>query len=312
MTIVGTMTKSFLAVTLLFACAKKNERKVAAEDLDVSALLEKRDVYLSLQREALDSHGYAHAKCDSLGFTALCKAAGGCVDADLFASEDSGRWYRSPEKDCFDLGQSKSDFSKDMTLMLFVYFWETREQDSTKAAISRFRDYVKSTNYVLGRPTDTAEGLSRVLMSPSLISLLEKLHGSGLSELPAPSDSALVTGFEAHLEVLSIWLSGELSGGRINSIDKSTLRKQVERQPGNAIFQAVHHLYTNADMSEVASILSDERLFPSGRLPSSADRCEEYLFQRDNLPKDWEPCPEENEIHDAVDFLVAGHLAGFW
>ena len=308
-----------LLLTFAVSCGshKKKDEDPVDEGMK-TALLARHDLYLSLQPTALDSHGYAHAKCDSVGFTSLCKAAGGCKDADIFASETEGRWYRSPEKDCFDLGESKSDFSKDMALMLFVYFYELSKTDGAKAAegITRFRTYVKANNYVMGRPTDTAEGLSRVVMSPTLIALMEKLYSklTLLPEEPAPTEvvdiiPVITDGFQAHLDILSIWLGGELNG-KISDSDQYILTEQAKRQPFNALFLAVQHLYKDGDQTAALQLLSDEVLFPADRLPGSQDRCEEYIYQRDR-GDDWDPC-EEGKTHDGVDFIFAGHVAGFW
>jgi hypothetical protein len=281
---------------MLFVSCKKSERKdqVSISDDLREKVKAKRNLYLSLQHEALNEHGYAHKKCDSIGFTALCKASQGCKDANLYASEDNGRWYRSPEKDCFDKGESKSDISKDMALMLFIAFYETKDLD----ALHRFRSYAEANNYIMGRPSDNAEGISRVLMTPGLILTMQRLDKklSGL-EVPAdPDDSdralpVINKGFQAHLDILSIWLNGELTG-KVSSSDQFVLRSQVERQPRNALFQAVYHLYEDGDQTKAFEILADENLFPSDRLPTSKDRCEEYLFQRD-FGADWQSCDEE-------------------
>lgn len=299
----------YLLILLLFSCSK-SEKKESAPAPD--PLLAKRDFYLSVQSQALNEHGYAHSRCDSVGFTALCKAAGGCKDADLFKSEDNGRWYRSPEKDCFDKGESQSDFSKDMALMLFVQLYKSKDLP----ALARFKAYVDANRYVLGRPTDTAEGISRVIMSPSLILTMERLYkylSGSWSGTPIPTEEAAIPvinrGFLAHLDVLKIWLDGELTG-ETDDVADFILRSQVERQPKNAVFQAAYHAYRDGDQTKTAEILLDESLFPSDRLPASRDRCEEYLFQRD-YGDDWKPC-EKEETHDAVDFLVAGMIAGFW
>lgn len=308
----------FLLVFII-SCGKSEKKDPVepAPDL-LEPVIKRRDLYLSLQKTALNEYGYAHAKCDSLGFTSLCKAAGGCPDADIFLSEDNGRWYRSPEKDCFDKGESKSDFSKDMALMLFIYLYELSKTDNQKAkeAVQRFSDYVKANNYVMGRPTDNAEGLSRVVMSPGLIVTMErlsaKLNGQPYEDKPQTRDVILPIinkGFQAHLDVLGIWLDGELRGN-ITDTDKRVLEKQVERQPLNAIFRAVHSLYGNGDQSKTLELLNSDRLFPADRLPESRDRCEEYIFQRDD-GDDWLPC-DKGETHDAVDYLVAGYLAGLW
>jgi hypothetical protein len=298
----------------IFSCSKSEKKDSISIPKDVEAsLIEKKDFYLSVQSQALNEHGYAHEKCDSLGFTALCKAAGGCKDADLFKSETEGRWFRSPEKDCFDKGESQSDFSKDMALMLFVYLHKSKDL----AALARFKSYVEANNYVMGRPTNTPEGLSRVVMSPSLILTMERLYknlsgswsGKPIPVKPAEALPIINRGFLAHLDVLSIWLNAELTEGT-SDLDDFVLRSQVERQPKNAFFEAVYHAYRDGDQSSALEILADEKLFPSDRLPATKDRCEEYLFQRD-YGEDWKPC-EKIEVHAAVDYLFAGYVMGIW
>jgi hypothetical protein len=91
--------------------------------------------------------------------------------------------------------------------------------------------------------------------------------------------------------------------------DYETLRRYVEESPRNALMHALYHKYKDGDQSKTIAILMDETLFPSDRLPHPKDRCEEYLWQRDDLPKDWQPCDKQG-VHDGVDFLLAAFVAG--
>ncbi len=113
----------FLIIMLMFSCQKRQEHKPSIVQ---PAIAQKAELYKSLHR------GWAHDKCDSLGFTSLCKLAGGCSEADVMQAEgEPGRWYRSPEKNCYDLGQSASDISKDMLTMLFPLLYRTGDQRNT-------------------------------------------------------------------------------------------------------------------------------------------------------------------------------------
>jgi hypothetical protein len=72
----------------------------------------------------------------------------------------------------------------------------------------------------------------------------------------------------------------------------------------------LYNKYRDGNQQQAIDILLDESLFPSDRLPTARDnRCEEYLWQRDDDPKDWGPC-DSDRVHDGVDFLFAAYIAG--
>ena len=79
-----------------------------------------------------------------------------------------------------------------------------------------------------------------------------------------------------------------------------------ERNPDNALFAVAYHKIKDGDYSEPTATLLNERYFPADRLPTSKDRCTEYLWQREN-DDDWESC-KDKETHSGTDFLFATHL----
>ncbi len=281
------MIKLLLTFIILSSCQKHKEHSPQVIEPAIAA---KAALYKSLHK------GWAHDKCDSLGFTSLCKLAGGCESADIFQAEgDAGRWYRSPEKDCYDLGQSASDISKDMFVMLFPYLYKT----GNKAALTRIYDYAKANGNVMGRGP-----LSRTLLVPPMILMLQEMLGHfGV----VVSDTKEKKGYEKHLDVIS-WYTQSMVRGGMDMTDYEQLRKYVDAEPRNALFQALYHKFKDGNQSAAIAILMDEKLFPSDRLPTAQDRCEEYLWQR-NGGSDWEPC-EREKLHDGVDFLIAAYIAG--
>lgn len=145
--------------------------------------------------------------------------------------------------------------------------------------------------------------ISRTFMTPGIVLLIQELLGHfGVLEA-----TELKQGFEKHLDAIFIMTSA-LKRGVISEVDFDTLKKYSEKSPKNALFKALYHRYKDGDQSETVSILLDESLFPSSRLPTTDDRCEEYLWQRDEVPKDWEPCAG-GKVHDGVDFLIAAWVA---
>lgn len=279
--------KLFLIILILFSCQKQKPKAPKQRSLEVAA---KAELYKALHK------GWAHDKCDSLGFTALAKLAGGSQDADILKAEgDPGRWYRSPEHDCYDLGQSASDISKDMFIMLLPYLYATGDKQNIK----EIYDYGQKNGWVMGRGP-----ISRTFLTPGIVLLIQELLGHfGFVE-----STEIKEGFEKHLDVIFILTSAMKRGG-VNDVDYETLRKLAEKAPHNALFQAAYHRFKDGDQSKALEILLRDDLFPVDRLPESRDRCEAYLWQRDEDPKDWSPC-DQGKTHDGVDFIFAAWVAG--
>lgn len=285
-----TRIASLVFCLLALSCQKKPEQPTKVIDPKIKA---KADLYKSLHR------GWAHDKCDSLGFTALAKIAGGAQDADIYQAEgEPGRWYRSPEHDCYDLGQSKSDISKDMLMMLFPYLYAIGDKQNLK----EIYDYSQANGNVMGRGP-----LSRTLMTPPMVWLLQRMLGM----IPYKIKSEVgvqKAGFEKHLDAIALFTKAMIGGG-VDPLQYEMIKQYAEDNPRNALFLALYNRYKEGDQSEAIAILLDESLFPSDRLPTSADRCEEYLWQRDYALSDWGPC-DAQKTHDGVDFLFAAYIAG--
>jgi hypothetical protein len=286
------MLKLLFIILALTSCQKREPKKPQQVN---EAILAKAELYKRLHT------GWAHqGGCDSLGFTSLCKISGGCSEADIYKAEgDPGRWYRNETHDCYDLGQSKSDISKDMFIMLWPYFYLKKD----KPALQRIWDYGQANGWVMGRGY-----YSRTYLTPPLVLVLQEMLIRSFADYPEPGPiETTKAGFEKHLDAIAIFTRGLLRGG-ISDSDYELLRIYSEDNPRNALFLALKNRYKTGDQSETIKILLDESLFPSSRLPNSSDRCEEYLWQRDD-GSDWSPC-NSAKIHDGVDFLFAAYIAG--
>lgn len=272
--------------------------------MNLDALRAKAELYRTAQG---DEYGYVHDKCDSILFTSLCKIAGGCTRADIYASEsktEPGRWYRSPSQDCFDLGQSRSDFSRDMMIGLTAYLYSQRDL----AAVDRILAHGAANNYVMGR-YDGNDMLIGRAQWVSLIPYVKRIRAA-IAREPIPEEPEtrsivpINTGFRAHLDVLKIWMDGKVRGS-IDSLQLETLRRQVDRQPRNALYLSILSLYDGeAYARRAVDILLDETLFPSTAFPSESGRCTEYLWQRDD-GADWQGCSKGQSKHSGTDFLFA-------
>lgn len=305
--------KLLLVLMLVVSCGKKpsiDEHDTLPVPQTKAALLAKKaELYKKLQPTALDAEGWPH-DCDSVGFLALCKTAGGCSTADYFDAEESdGKWQRNRAHNCVESGNSKTSISKDMLMMGFVYGLFGMDKTSAVGYFKRMEQYGREHDWVMGYPSETLEDLGRVYMTPPMIvtlySILEKLTGKSFQQ------QAVLTkvpgNYAAHLRVLDVLIQGKIKGA-IDGIQMGDLSELHDRDPKNALYQAAFHKYRDGEMGEVVDILLDEKLFPSDRLPTSSDRCESYLWQRDQ-GKDWAPCTA-GKTHDGIDFLFAYWLSG--
>jgi hypothetical protein len=281
----------FLILLLCVSCVKReNKNPISVQPL----VAQKAELYKSLHK------GWAHqGGCDSLGFTALCKLAGGCQDVDIYKAEgEPGRWYRNESKQCYDLGKSKSDISKDMFVMLWPYLYEAGDKQN----IREIYDYGKANGWVMGRGP-----LSRTYLVPPMVFLLQRMLGF---ETTVSSETPVIkkAGYEKHLDAIDLVLKSMIGGG-LDQVQYEEIKKYSEANPRNALFSALYHKYKDGNQAQTIDILLDENMFPSDRLPTTSDRCEEYLWQRDYNQKDWGPC-DGGQVHDGVDLLIAAWVSG--
>jgi hypothetical protein len=287
------------------------QRDNKAEDTAPNeALAAKKAFYCEQGKRILAERGFMDDRCDSLLFTSLFATA--CGGVDLSAWEDPalpGKWHRNPQRDCFINGApngSASTISRDMFLGLFHHLWSTKDKQNIREIV----EYGQANNWIMGEAKDNETLISRCLMTPQLISIAKDMNGAllGLTQDGQGSDDAIGvnTGFRAHLDVLRVLLSGRVRGA-ISDIELKTLKDQAERQPLNALYVAAYEKYTGG--TKAHSLLLDEKHFPGDRLPTSADHCINYLHSRDESDSDWQPCPEENKVHDGTDFVFAAWVA---
>ena len=311
------MYKNLLIILLCVSCQKPIHKPVPSvpiEKTKAERLAEKKNKYLSLQSTALDKDGWptTYSPCDAVGFLALCKTAGGCQKADFFDAEQGpGLWQRNQHKNCVELGQSKTSISKDMLMMGFLYGVYGMDKQTAIGYFYRLEEYGKANDWVMGYPSETIDHLARVYMTPTMTLTLYNII-EWLTQKPQTQKMEGVQrvprGYQAHLRVIDIMIQGKINDG-IDAVQMKDLSELHDRDPRNALYQAVFHRWRDGEMGEVADILLDEKLFPSDHLPTSADRCEAYLWQRDQ-GKDWDGC-DEGHTHDGIDFLFAYWAAGF-
>jgi hypothetical protein len=260
--------------------------------------------YLRLTRASLDPDTFITmadgSHCDSLLFTSLYMAAGGeGVDLERAKGTD-GLWYRHPRRDC------ASTISKDMYIGLFTYLWHQRGLGEVAGLIKT----AEARNWVMG---DGPAG--EVIMTPNLAATLYELRyrlggadGLGRRLYNEQAEGRNLTGYQAHLQVLHTLLRGSLMGG-VTALQLNILRSHAERQPRNVLFLAAYHRFTDGDQAEALRLWPS--FCPAGHLPTTAERCDDYLWQRDEAPSDWQACPKAPApelTYTGVDCEVAAAL----
>lgn len=301
-----------LVAALATSCAKKTHDTWSVSD----AFNQKNDIYLTLQ------HDWDDNNCDWLLWRSLQDAVRRQTGVVETAEGSPGKWYRTPGKDqrCFVNGKdtgSASTISRDMILGLGVYLWQTGDGQKAGEVIA----------YVDAHQGNMGEGDPfRIDMRPGLYSTfyaIKNLAANANFPLPprvedpdpeAPAGVQLTAGvladlftqtdYQAHLTVLHAFLRG-LVYGALTDLEVKTIKSQVDRQPRNAFYQAVYHRFTDGDQTTATRLLMDESFFPADALPTSANYCTDYLWQRDDGTANWTPCPDEAKTHTGADWLVA-------
>jgi len=295
-------------ITLLLINGCDRPHKPVQSSVSLDEIKAKRDLYLSLQKEHQDQNGWLDHSCDGLLFNSLNAYAGTNV-AVIRAREESGRWRRTPNFEaCKPFNGSKSTISRDMFRGLFLYLFQQKDIEILMA----LDGYGKENNYVMGEAEDDESYWGRVVMSPSMILQLKdmiKILTPNLTGIILAQDDEygyviLKETFAAHLHVLNIYLRSQMYGG-ITDYEKAVLSEYTKLQPSNALFEAMRAKFTDGNFSRATELLSNTALFPSDRLPTSSDRCEPYLWQRDGQDlKDWQPC-DQGKVHDGLDLTFA-------
>jgi hypothetical protein len=305
------MLEMLLIFCLLLAgaCGKRDKKS------NPPSINEEASAQLALYAELSSGMGWVSDKCDSLGFTSLCKVYGGCAAANIYDAEVNGRWYRDPSKDCLQTKGSKSDMSRDHLLMLMTYMESLAHTDQPQAlaTLERMRAYLEKNNWVSGDSDGSVDGVNRVLalsLAPLLIDLIKHVKG-----LPVVRPEAKLTAgegdviyakrdYEAHLDVLSIRLKGIVYGS-ITGAEKDALKEHAFRVPANALFRAVYAKYSDGNYAGAWDALRTGGHCPSNRLPTTSDRCGDYVYQREPSSTAWVPCPEKVAVHAGNDCGMA-------
>lgn len=290
----------FINISLLVLACGHNK---PSEPVPFAGITQKAGLYCELSKQEYLDNKYVVDECDGAGFTSLYSISCPTSEVELSVFNGSnGEMFRNPNHDCYP-SRSKAGFSKDHVLMRLVAAVGQGDKEWPKS----FLNYVESNNGFFCDAIDTQTKLSRCFLSPFLYEYLKK--SSGDTSLAGNSDDAWFEkeGFEAHLQVLGIWVKGKLDGS-ITNVDLDYLKTYAKREPLNALYQSMAYRYGKSTKDDVLAAFNNSH-WPSDHLPTSDNHCSGYLFQRDmTSTNDWEPCPEENETYSGTDYSFAAYV----
>jgi hypothetical protein len=302
----ATLGKKALILSLLISCSTADIPPPVSTDNQT--IRQKYYTYLDLAKKETDSYGATYTKyCDSLLWSSLYHVSGGAVEIDAF--REGFKWYRRPSKDCWPRF-SRSSISRDQLLGLLHYILTERRADLIEGTIQ----YAEDNGFVMGEGS-----LGATQLTVNFLALMGRVGGAlGVETkyqfypyyLPAG-----VKSYHAHLQLLGILLYYRTEG-RILDNHKRRIVEHYNRNNDNALAAWMYSRFVDISaQSKVVEILLNERWFPSNRLPSPADRCSHYLWQRDKTEKahtgrgtQWEPCPKSNDRFMGGDFLLVAAL----
>lgn len=291
---------TLLVLSLLVACKTKAHQT----DHVSKAFDTKFQAYVALSQK------YPTSDCDWLLFQSLTDAALNVTGNVEAAEGEPGRWFRTPGHDCLPTGRSKSDISRDMLLGLSLYLWQTDGRQDMQDVV----DYADAHEGVMGQGELSRTQIlltlyhtyKAMLARVGHIPLPPKIDNPNIdADVQSLAEMALLTGFEAHLTVLHIFLRG-LVYGELSQLELEILSSQAERQPRNAFYQAVYHKFLDGDQTAAVAALMDETLFPKESLPTADNYCTPWLWQRDD-GEDWQPCPDA-PAHTGGDWIFAAEI----
>lgn len=260
------MQALFLLLCLMVGtakCSKKHEKAIgpSPRKAELQALFTEKLAESKLGRS---KDGWlATDHCDAMLWTGKYSCAADGVN--ILAAEyplQPGRFNRRPAPFCEVDAGSKTSWSRDMGMGLFTHALCNKDL----AALERHASYGTSKQWKMGEPLDDG----RVVYTPSVIGhlyqLIFTLGGEDNANRVWPSIySEGLTDYEAHLQMMDIWLRGELankttladSSDAISSIMFDRIKEHVAREPTCPMFTMLNGVYNSGELNTTIDLLLD-------------------------------------------------------
>ena len=212
------------------------------------------------------------------------------------AEFEPGRFGRRPSPRCYDevngIDQgSKTTWSRDMAMGLFAYAWVCKKLDP----LIRHRRYGIANNWIMGQPI--ADG--RTVYTPQVIGLMHEIiyklggENSPNRALPSVYPEGLVN-YKAHLQMINIWLRGELMG-EISRVMHKRIKEHSEREPYNPFYQYMAGLYEGNQTRAIKLLLDPSMPMGSYVRCKHEHRCKlaDWLFTARLVLESVKPAPAQ-------------------
>lgn len=308
---------NILIALLTLGCGKSRTAQTVALSEDITYLAALTTQRIEIEREERGRNQVWLADGDWLIFAGLTCSSDGYGDCPeiLQARDKDGKFHRNIFHSCTeamaDAGEC-TQISRDQYLGAFWYFWRTKD----RTALEGIASYGRANDWVMGAPFP---GDGRTFFTPNMRAILyQMIYALGGSDDPNRAwpilNSPGQVGYEAHLQVLSVLLIGEVKetlaeqgkpltyGGslslEVTDGAYTRLAEHAAREPNNALFCAAEAIYSDtAKVGRCIALLTDEKHWPRGRLPHpTTEHCEFWLYQRDEKPHDWLPCDKQEPV----------------
>jgi len=246
------MIKSLLLASLVLTSCGGPKKKEIEPGLpaNIQRLVNKYTETLAATKASADPvDGWIEkTECDGVLWAGKYACGGGNPVITAAEYPDApGKFNRRPAPYCnAETGNSKTTWSRDMGMGLISYAWCKKD----KAVLERHADYGTKKNWMMGEPL--ADG--RTVYTPSIIGMLYqtiyKLGGKDSQGRVWPSVySGGLDDYEAHLQMVDIWLRGEMDGKQtdLNLDISQTMYERVkehsDREPTCPFYQYMRGIY---------------------------------------------------------------------
>lgn len=286
-----------LALALLLTACGHGRNESRDTETPIEQAQTKRQIYASLYDTISDDAGLFDSNdCDALLFNALYGVTDDSLDIESFRDKETGQWFRTPAKTCYEEGRSGSTVSRDMLIGMMWWAWSHERLD----VLEDLRRYGQEHDWVMGQGS-----LDRTYFTPNFQKTLYVLLGRDYKGPPEvwidPKKD-----HQRHVVALNIILRGERQG-QINDEMLGLLELFHVKNPNNALFSYGAARFTDGNQAETINILLNPNWFAADRLPRSSDRCGRWLWERDDGHENWRSC-EDGKTHSGGDLIFIAWL----
>jgi hypothetical protein len=275
---------------------EETERRAALESMH-KKMQSKAIRYKKLIAKQTDEYEWIGSKCNGLFWNSLYSTLGGWAPITE-AQSSPGKWEFHPSKSC--KGKETSSTINELNLSaLLLYAYKTGDRKILEDLV----DYGEKNNWLMGESVDAETGWRDTKIKDNLQNTIymarEKILGlkppANLPEWVAPNISPKTPVFYPSFELfVRVQIRGSAELEEIEWI-----RTQTRRHPNNGFLQAFNSLVSGGDFKQAMDIGLNTKYFPAKSLPSTKNRCDEFLFMDTSEPK---PCSPYG-VHPGLDFL---------